>query len=99
MPGAKAASALRASEFVNDSEIGERLIGCPEAQRIAQPVTWCGRRCGIRTAREIRDGLLEEVTRERHRHGVGVLVVQDAGRTVGQCSRVGHAVCDCCCRH
>jgi hypothetical protein len=34
------------------------------------------------TARKIRDGLVEKVFREGHRHGVGVLIGQDTWRRI-----------------
>ena len=86
-------------QLVKDPEIAERLIGRAEAQGIAQLVARRGRCRGICTARQIRDGLLEDISRERHRHGVGVLMVQ-------RCRACRWSACackaygwDCCCRH
>ena len=63
VPGTKAGGVERI-QLVEDPEIAERLIGGPEAQRVAQRVAGRGRRRGIRAARQIRDGLLEEDSRE-----------------------------------
>src|SRR5207249_4059353 len=57
--------------LVKDPEIAQRLIGRAEVQGIAQPVTRRGRGGGVYTAGEIRNGLFEDISRERHRHGVG----------------------------
>src|SRR5262249_30587324 len=72
-------------------EIGQRLIGCAEAQGIAQPVSRCRRCRRVCTAREIRDGLVEEITCEHYRHGVGVLEIEYARRAVGERARGGYA--------
>src|SRR5439155_10871463 len=76
---------------VEYSEIAERLIGRAEAQGIAQLVPRRGRFGGVYTAGEIRNGLVEEPSRQGHRYGVGVLMVEDAGRAVGQSTGVGLA--------
>ena len=55
-------------QIVEDPEIADRLIGCAEAQGVAQHVPRRRRGGGIHTAGSIRDGLLEEEPRERHGH-------------------------------
>src|SRR5262249_36497521 len=83
---------VKSVQGVEYSEIGQRLIGCAEAQGIAQPVSRRGRCGGVCTAREIRDGLVEEITREDHCHGVGVLKIEDARRAISERVRRGYAV-------
>src|SRR5207249_6631961 len=69
-------------ELVKDPEIAERLTGGAEAQGVAQLFAWSGRCGGVCTTRGIRHGLVEEISRARHRHSEGILKVQDAGRAV-----------------
>src|SRR5207248_7994404 len=71
-------------QLVEYPEIAERLTGCAEAQGVAQLVARRGICGGVSTARGIRDGLFEEPSCQRRRHGVSVLIVSDAGRAVGQ---------------
>src|SRR5207245_3208843 len=82
---------IESIQLVEYPEIAERLIDRAEAQGVAQLVARRGRCGGVDTAGEIRDGLVEEPSRQRHRHGEGVLIVQDAWRAVGQSAGVGLA--------
>src|SRR5262249_1017438 len=77
--------------LVEYPEIAERLTGRAEAQGIAQLVARCGRCSRVYTGREIRDGLVEVISRKRDRYGEGVLIVQDAGCAVGQSAGIGFA--------
>src|SRR5439155_4996005 len=89
--GRKVRLCVERVHVVEYSEIAERLSGRAEAQGIAQLVARRGRFGGVYTAGEIRDGLVEEISRYGHRHGVGVLIVRDAGRAGGQSAGVGLA--------
>src|SRR5262249_50246976 len=87
--GRKIRLCVESIHLVKDAEIAERVTGRAEAQGIAQPVAWRGRCGGVYTACKIRDGLVEEISRQSYRHSVGVLIVGDAGRAVGQSASVG----------
>src|SRR5262249_45563179 len=79
-------------QVIEYPEIGQRLIGWWEPEGIAQPVSRSGRCGGVCTAREIRNGLVEEIACERHRHGVGVLEIEDPRRAIRERARGGYAV-------
>ncbi len=80
------------AEIVVERDGGQRRIGRPQAQRVAQRITGCRRRSRADSAGQVLDGFLEEVAGQRDRDAMGVLVVQRPDRAVRQRPRVRQSV-------